>query len=163
MLDKKIFAERLKAKRHEKQLNQTQLANRLHIAPSCISHYERGLVFPELSTVNDIAQFFGVGIDWLIGVTDEESNCYETPAFLKAINNLLEFSDLHEEEADIIIRIPKDTLIADFIKDQIFVKAHASILSENLKQYIESGNKKLYEKYSVEDLLKEKTAKRGNA
>lgn len=107
MLDKKLFAERLKAKRHENQLSQNQLANKLNISVSRISRYERGLVFPELSTANDIAQFFGVSIDWLIGATDEESNCYETPDFLKAINDLLKISDLHVGEADIIIRVPK--------------------------------------------------------
>lgn len=163
MLDKKVFAERLKAKRHEKQLNQAQLAKILHVAPSAISNYERGVVFPEIRLAEKMSRYFGVSLDWLIGVTDEESDGYETPVFLKAINDLLKVSDLHEEEADIIIRIPKETLIADFMKDQIFVNAHTDILSENLKQYIKSGNKKLYEKYSVEELLKEKTAKRGNA
>ena len=37
MLDKKIFAERLKAKRHEKLLSQNQLAKIIHVATSAIS------------------------------------------------------------------------------------------------------------------------------
>jgi transcriptional regulator with XRE-family HTH domain len=45
MLDKKIFAERLKAKRHEKLLSQKQLAKIIHVTSSAISNYEREAVF----------------------------------------------------------------------------------------------------------------------
>ena len=37
------------------------------------------------------------------------------------------------------------------------------MMSDTLKQHIEEFNQRAYQKYSIEDLLKEKTAKRGNA
>ena len=164
MLDKKKFTERLKAKRHEKQLNQAQLANRLHIAPSCISHYERGLAFPELSTVNDIAHFFGVSLDWLIGVSDAEMvKTDETAAFLKAFSVIVGSSFINESDTELAVVISKGTPLADFVAYHNFIRSYPSTLSEELKQYIQKNAIEHYSKCSIEDLLKEKTAKRGNA
>ena len=57
MSDKKVFAERLKAKRHEKQMSQAQLARAIQIAPSAISNYERGAVLPDICIVERMSRF----------------------------------------------------------------------------------------------------------
>lgn len=57
MSDKKVFAERLKAKRREKQMSQNQLAKVIHVASSAISNYERGVVLPDICIAERISRF----------------------------------------------------------------------------------------------------------
>ncbi len=165
MLDKKIFAERLKAKRHEKQMSQTQLAKIIHVASSAISNYERGAVFPDICIAEKMSSYFGVSIEWLIGAegnfSDKIKN--DTESFLSAINRIVNISVLGEDGEDIVIFVPKITLLGEYLQNVYFLRSHQQMMSDTLKQHIEEFNQRAYQKYSVEDLLKEKTAKRGNA
>ena len=164
MLDKKLFAERLKAKRHEKQLSQNQLAKIIHVASSAISNYERGVVFPDICIAEKMSRYFGVPIEWLIGVSDAEMvETDETAVFLKAFSVIVGSSYIDESDTELAVVISKGTPLADFIADHNFIRSYHGALSEELKQYIQKNAIEHYLKYSIEDLLKEKTAQRGNA
>ena len=165
MLDKKIFAERLKAKRHEKLLSQNQLAKIIHVASSAISNYERGVVFPDICIAEKMSRYFGVSIEWLIGAEENLSDKIknDTESFLSAINRIVNISVLGEDREDIDIFVPKRTLIGEHLQNVYFLRSQQQMMSDTLKQHIEEFNQRAYQKYSVEDLLKEKTAKRGNA
>ena len=64
----KIFPERLKALRLEKQLGQVELASLLDVSKGAISLWENGLREPTLSHLIRMAQFFSVSIDYLAGL-----------------------------------------------------------------------------------------------
>ena len=65
---KKIeFAERLKNLRQEICATQEQLANALHTTQRRISYLEQGKVEPDLNFLWQVADFFDVSIDSLIG------------------------------------------------------------------------------------------------
>lgn len=62
---------RIKELRDKKGLQQRDLANTLGMAPSTLSQYETGKRKPDIDTLEKIADFFGVSIDYLVGRTDE--------------------------------------------------------------------------------------------
>jgi transcriptional regulator with XRE-family HTH domain len=66
-----VFPTRLKKARIHNGYTQKQIAKDLHISPSTYACYEIGRSEPNLQNLNEIARFFGVSIDWLVGMTVE--------------------------------------------------------------------------------------------
>ena len=64
------FSERLKELRIENRLTQEELAAKFYLNKSSISRYERDQQVPELDLLQKIADFFDVGIDFLLGNSD---------------------------------------------------------------------------------------------
>lgn len=63
------FHTNLKLLRNEKDLSQQELADKLKISKSSINMYERGERQPNFETLELIADFFNVDIDYLLGRT----------------------------------------------------------------------------------------------
>ena len=58
---------RIKELRRERGVTQTDLANYLGLKQQTISSYETGNSEPDLSTLEKMARFFDVSVDYLIG------------------------------------------------------------------------------------------------
>ncbi|MGG1531430.1 helix-turn-helix domain-containing protein [Brevibacillus agri] len=67
------FGERLSKLRTEKKLSQAELASRLNIAKSTLAMYETDKREPSFETVERIADFFDVQVDYLLGRTCDPS------------------------------------------------------------------------------------------
>ena len=67
------FAERLKQLRKEKGITQENLAKTLFITKSSISKYENGVNTPENKLLQDIADFFEVSTDYMLGRSDDRN------------------------------------------------------------------------------------------
>lgn len=69
-----LFGDRLIFLREEKKITQIQLSNILKISNRVIAYYESNNRFPkdELTLVN-IANYFEVSLDWLLGRTEIRS------------------------------------------------------------------------------------------
>lgn len=65
------FGERLKYLREKEKMYQSELADKLNLAPSTISMYERGDRDPDTSTLAKIAEIFNVTTDYLLGRDNE--------------------------------------------------------------------------------------------
>ena len=63
-----IFCERLKELRIEKGVGQVELSKAINVSKGIISLWENGLREPKLSNLIVLAQFFGVSIDYLVGL-----------------------------------------------------------------------------------------------
>lgn len=61
------FKGRLKELREMKGLSQLELASKVHISNATISMYEKGVRSPSRETLETLADFFNVDIDYLIG------------------------------------------------------------------------------------------------
>jgi transcriptional regulator with XRE-family HTH domain len=62
------FSERLKELREKKGLSQEALADKLNIPRSSVTNYENDdKRMPRQQRLNEIADFFGVSVDYLIG------------------------------------------------------------------------------------------------
>ena len=67
---KNKFSERLKELRREKNLLQSELAKDLHVCKSAISGWEIGRNQPNYDLLIEIAEYFEVTIDYLLGKTN---------------------------------------------------------------------------------------------
>ena len=65
-----FLAERLKELRENKDLSQSELAEVMHISQSSISEYENGNQQPPLAMLTQLADFFNVNVDYLLGRTN---------------------------------------------------------------------------------------------
>ncbi|MBE7040264.1 MAG: helix-turn-helix transcriptional regulator [Ruminococcaceae bacterium] len=64
------FAKRLKKLRSAEGITQGQLAEALCISRSCISNYENKTRYPDYETIKQMADYFGVFVDYLVGTSD---------------------------------------------------------------------------------------------
>lgn len=53
--------------RQQAGLSQQALADRFHLSQQTIHKYENGLAEPDIATLIELATFFGVSVDYLIG------------------------------------------------------------------------------------------------
>ena len=65
---KNIFAEKLKELRIEKGVGQVELAKSINVSKGIISLWENGLREPKLSNLIELANFFEVSLDYLVGL-----------------------------------------------------------------------------------------------
>ena len=66
-----IFAQRLRELRIERGLSQYQLAGELGVSRGLIGNYEQGSREPDYATLAGIAKYFGVSVDYILGLTDK--------------------------------------------------------------------------------------------
>ena len=64
------FAEKLKTLRKEKGLKQCELARKLNVTQRKISYWETEQLEPDLETLINIANYFEVTVDYLLGLCD---------------------------------------------------------------------------------------------
>ncbi len=65
---------RIKELRQEVGLSQLDLANIVNTTQKNISNWENGLNEPDFSTLIKFAKYFGVSVDYLLGVEEDLSN-----------------------------------------------------------------------------------------
>lgn len=63
---KRIIAKTLINLRELNFLTQTDIAKHLHLSPSTISHYEKGLTVPPTEVVYRLADFYNVTTDYIL-------------------------------------------------------------------------------------------------
>jgi len=66
-----MFAKRLELLRKQKKLTHQDMADKLGITRQAYSNYENGKREPDYSTLEKIADFFKVKVDYLLGRTDD--------------------------------------------------------------------------------------------
>lgn len=65
---KNMFKDNLKYLRQERGIGQVKLAKDLGVGKGTISLWENGLREPSMSSLITIASYFGVTIDYLVGI-----------------------------------------------------------------------------------------------
>ncbi len=90
-----VFAERLAAVRNEKNIKQKDAAEALGLSQGLLSHYENGIRECGLDFLSRAADYYGVSVDYLLGLTDDKNeNISENPlAAEEAINKKIMESD----------------------------------------------------------------------
>lgn len=87
------FAERLKYERLRSNLNQEELACKIGLGRTSISKYENGRQIPEMITLEKLADFFNVSIDYLLGKIDSRNDKDVTIA----LHSDYDYKDLPDE------------------------------------------------------------------
>lgn len=70
MLNMKIFCERLKELRKESKLSTIDLGKILGVSNSTITRWENDNIIPSIEHLYNIAVFFNVSTDYLLGLED---------------------------------------------------------------------------------------------
>jgi transcriptional regulator with XRE-family HTH domain len=93
------FAHRLRELRRQKDLSQTELADRVQVHSTHISRYERGLSRPSADTLKRLADVLGVSGDYLLeGATDEAAKArFEDRELLRRFQEVQELPDRDKE------------------------------------------------------------------
>lgn len=65
-----FLGQRLKELREERRLTQKQVADALHLNSVTYLHYEKNQREPPLPLLADMAAFYGVTVDYLLGLAD---------------------------------------------------------------------------------------------
>lgn len=74
-----LFGKRLRFLRKRSNLTQDQLAKILNVSTSSIGMYERGEREPSFKVLIDIAKYFSVSIDYLLGNNHDENSTIQNP------------------------------------------------------------------------------------
>lgn len=74
-----ILGQRIQALLNEKQLTQKQLSLNLNMAASTLSGYIRGAREPDFASLDAIARYFNVSVDYLLGRSDMRQNITTKP------------------------------------------------------------------------------------
>lgn len=98
-----MFQVRLKELREKHGLSQYGLAHILHRPQSTIGNWEAGTRTPKADTLLELADYFDVSVDYLLG-KDDKSNNEEKPATPKDG----ELSDAEKQIIELFRMVPKD-------------------------------------------------------
>lgn len=90
---------RLKELRIEKNLSQSKLAELFNISQQAVSHYEKGLRDIDSSLMKNLANFFDVSTDYLLGITNVK-NYTDDPNVTIALHSDTDYDDLPQEARD---------------------------------------------------------------
>ena len=134
------FAERVRELRKEKGLNQSQLAEALHTTVGTVSIWERGVRFPEITTMERISSFFDVSLPYLLGTAEgrqsqsdaEDRKVYSESAHDGLLNNMIVYSELGEESKAVVEKLIWALYEADKIRGLLIEP------SDGLKEELEN-------------------------
>lgn len=98
------FSERLKQLRNEHKISQQDLADRIGMSKSSINMYERGEREPGLETLEALADYFNVDLDYLLGKSQNQKRDLFFDIF-KSLNKQSS-SNISEVITDNIYKIP---------------------------------------------------------
>lgn len=99
------FSKRLKQLRENKGLSQEELAERLNIPRTSVTHYERGDDrIPRPKRLQEIADFFGVSVDYMLGRAKTVELNETEENFIKDIDQLTLSEIMKKYAPDLINR-----------------------------------------------------------
>lgn len=85
----------LKNLRQEHRLSQTELAEKLQIAPSTVAMWESGRNIPGVDTLLILSKIFNVSIDYLLGITND-TETIKVPVYVQPVNLSKIHSNINE-------------------------------------------------------------------
>lgn len=148
------FGERLKLLRTERRISLEKLSQKLCTTKATLSRYENNKREPKINMAEDIANFFDVSLDFLLGKTDvkkpeDRINFYtetgkETMLLFEKTLRLGDNMSISEQNTRITIVISKS------LKDELKYWADyegrsiSDYTSRILERYIDAKNKKHY-------------------
>lgn len=114
-----MFAQRLKELRRKRGLTQVQLAQQFNITKGAVGMWETGKREPDFETVNQIANFFHVTADYLLGNVNDPFFYLDTERIIRELNS---YGDEDSEQKTPIL-VPEDEqddmekLLMSYVRD----------------------------------------------
>ncbi len=87
------ISENIRKYRKEHKLTQEQLAEAMHVTVGAVSKWESGLSVPDISLIMELADFFGISVDALLGYKIQNNNVSNTAERIKSLTIEKRFDD----------------------------------------------------------------------
>ena len=107
-----MLPETIRQLRRDKNLTQEQLAEVLGVAVGTVSKWESGSSTPDLSLIMELADFFGVSVDLLLGYRQQSATLADTLARLRALRSAHAYDEGRREAEKAAKRFPNDFDVA---------------------------------------------------
>ncbi|MBR6619719.1 MAG: helix-turn-helix domain-containing protein [Clostridia bacterium] len=135
------FGENLRELRQKRKLTQENLADCLNVSFQTISKWERGETYPDICTLPDIAGFFKISVDELLGVNRAEIEA-EIVRGLEMYDNLTDIDLRKGSIYDLKKKFPNDfrvllrymSFLIHFTEKTSEVKIKIITIYENIRQ-----------------------------
>ena len=95
------FSKRLRKLRKEKGLTLKQMADKFHKTKATFSAYENGVRKPSINLVSELANYFGVSIDYLMGESNLKHSNEKIKQALENNPELMQFWEQLSERNDL--------------------------------------------------------------
>lgn len=96
-----MIGNQIKKLRQENKLLQKELAEELNLTQQTISSYESNKREPDSETLQKIAQYFDVSVDYLLGISKERTPADKIKEALSSDPELLDFWDKLSDREDL--------------------------------------------------------------
>lgn len=105
------FPENVKSLRRERRITQEQLAQAMGVTVGAVYKWEQNLSTPDIRIIMDLAQFFGVSVDALVGyqVLDGTAEAYAQR--IEVLRQRKEYAAAVREAEQALVRYPNSFLI----------------------------------------------------
>ncbi|MBH8609135.1 helix-turn-helix domain-containing protein [Thermoactinomyces sp. CICC 10521] len=120
-----MFPARLKKLRKERKLSQDEFGHYMNVTKSTVSRWEAGIIKPPYDKIVEMADFFGVSVEYLLGESDDQIK--KEPIDLMKI-----LRDRENDELPHIDGVPIDEETAKILYYQL--KAFKEKLLEEMKE-----------------------------
>lgn len=146
----------IKRLRKDNKMTQQQLADRLKIGKTTVSNYETGYSNPDIDTIKNIANIFGVSVNYLLGIDKTpRSNIekYEVPVFASvscgnpfiADEDIVDYEEIDpalKSQGDHFgLRLRGDSMLPDFKDgDVVIVRKQSDVDSGQIAIVIVNGD-----------------------
>ena len=135
------LGENIKRLRRERELTQETLAEFLGVTFQSVSNWERGESYPDITMLPEIAGFFKVSIDELLGINKSE-NEHEIVSKIAEYDNLTDEKLMQEIITDLKKKFPNDFRVlirylgclVRFTKDLSSVSSEVTAIYNNIQQ-----------------------------
>ncbi len=125
------FSENMKCLRKERDLTQDALANFLGVSFQAVSKWERGESYPDIEMLPEIAGYFGVSVDELLGINRAE-NKKEIRSIIEEYDNLTDAEKKHGIILKAIKMFPNDFRIQLRYMGDLAFRNNGTDYKENL-------------------------------
>lgn len=100
------LSENIRSIRKEHRLTQERLAEAMGVSAASVSKWETGQSEPELTMLGELADFFGVSVDALMGHTIRNGRMDELLAEMTRLGNAKQFGEAKEVAEKLLRRYP---------------------------------------------------------
>ena len=103
---------RIRSLRKEKNMTQTDLANKLRVSRTCIANWENGIRQPDNKTLTMMSQLFAVPVDYIYGRTNHKYNI-KIPDYLD-----IDLTKLNSDGISMLYEYYKNLISSDRFKSE---------------------------------------------
>ena len=105
---KSSINENIKFYRKEKGFTQEQLAEAMGVSVGAVSKWESGASVPELSLIMELADFFEISVDALLGFKTRNNSAKETAERLRIMRSQKDYTNAFSEVEKAVQKFPND-------------------------------------------------------